>query len=123
MTECLNSGRIIVNDKVILLILVVFLVLECEPHPEDSLLRIGVTTVCDVSILVGNLFVILGDEVHLLRGFLNRIADRIGLDEVHRCDQVRDLLDNANQSDLCRPCFHMAAFHLDIQYRYQHFLR
>ena len=38
VTERFNSSSVIVYDKVVLLVLVVSLVLECEPHPEDSLL-------------------------------------------------------------------------------------
>ena len=59
MAERLNASRFIVNDKIILLVLVVLLILECEAHPEDSLLRMGIPTVRDVHILIGNSFVIL----------------------------------------------------------------
>ena len=59
MTECLNSGCIIVNDQIILSALVVFLILKGEPHPKDPLLRIGITNVSDVRVLIGNLFIIL----------------------------------------------------------------
>ena len=77
MAETFRSGRLIVNDQVILLILIILLVLERKAHSEDSLLRVRITAVRDVHVLIGNLFVILGDEVHLIGGLLNGITDRI----------------------------------------------
>ena len=85
MTETFRSSRLIVNDQVILLILIILLVLKRKAHSEDSLLRVRITAVRDVRVLIGDLFVILGDEVHLIYGLLNGITDRIGLDEIQSC--------------------------------------
>jgi len=106
MAETFRSGRLIVNDQVILLILIILLILECKAHSKDSLLCIRIAAVRDVRVLIENLFNILGDKVHLICGLLNGITDRIGLDEIQGRNQVRDLLDDADQRNLSGPPLH-----------------
>ena len=99
-----------------------FLVFEGEPHSEDALCGIGVAAVCCIDVLVGDLFVVLRDEVQFVGHGFDGVAYCIGLDEVHGRNQVGDLLNHTDKCNLHRPGLHMAAFHLDVQDRDQHFL-
>ena len=56
MSETFRSGRLIVNDQVILLILIILLILECKAHSKDSLLRIRIAAVRDVRVLIWKSF-------------------------------------------------------------------
>ena len=123
MAEAFKAGCIVVGDKVILLILVIFLILECETHTEDSLRSIRITLICHIDVLIRDLLVIFRNEVQLICSRLDCIADGIRLDEVHGCDQIRDLLNHADQRNLRRSCLHMAALHLNIKNWHQHLLR
>ena len=122
VAEAFKSSCIVVSDKIVLSVLVVFLVFEGEPHTEDALCGIWVAAVCCIDVLVGDLFVILRDKVQLVGRRFDDVANCIRLNEVHGRDQVGDLLNHTDQCNLHRSGLHMAAFHLDVQDRNQHFL-
>ena len=106
-----------------MLVLVVFLILECEPHPEDTLLRIFLTTVRHITVFVRDFLIVFREEENAVFCSFYSIANGIRLNKVHGRDQVRNLMDDADQSNLCILCFHVTALHLKLQHRHQHFLR
>ena len=106
-----------------MLVLVVFLILECETHPEDTLLRIFLATVRHIAVFVRDFLIVFREEENTVFCRFYSITDCIRLDKVHGSDQVRNLMDDADQSNFCILCFHVTAFHLKLQHRHQHFLR
>ena len=78
--------------------LVVFLILECEPHPEDTLLCIFLATVRYIAVFVRDFLIVLREEENAVFCRFYSIADCIRLDKVHGSDQVRNLMDDADQT-------------------------
>ena len=83
MPEALDPRRIIVHDQIVLLVLVILLILEVEPHPEDPLCLIRITFIRNIDILIGDLFIILRNEIDPVGRRFDRITDCISLYEVH----------------------------------------
>ena len=94
----LQTALFVIHHKVILLILVVFLILECEPHPEDALLSIFFPTVRHITVFIRDFLIVFREEEDAVFCYLYSIADGIRLDKVQGSNQVRNLTDDADRA-------------------------
>ena len=118
MAEYLKSCRIIVHNEEILLVLVVLFIFELEFHPENALLRILIPTVRNITVFVGDPFIVFGEKEHTVCSGLDHIADWFRLDKVQNGDIVGDFPHHAHQRDPRDSGFHMPTLHLQVEDRH-----
>ena len=102
---------------------IIILILEGKPEPECPIGRIFFPAVSPIGDFIRNELPISIHKAYQICGFLDSISNRFRLNEIQRCNEIGNLTNGVNETDLYRPHISLAPFHVDLNDRDQHFLR